>query len=102
MVLASVGMTRPSERTPRPPRVTLLSNGTTYDVFDVVSYEGNKLVVRGTLLFEIGETLRLKVERDGNISELMVRIDAHSGAGEEVQTSITVVEVQPVKRMVSG
>jgi hypothetical protein len=96
-------MTRPTERTSRPPRVTLLgSNGTTYDVFDVVSYEGNKLVVKGPLLFEVGETLRLKVERDGNISELMVRIDAHTGAGEELQTSITVVEVQPVKRMISG
>ena len=103
MVLAWVGMTRPSERFPRQTRVTLLgANGTTYDVFEVVSYEGNKLVVTGPLLFEIGETLRLKVERDGNISELMVRIDAHTGAGDEVQTSITVVEVQPVKRMVSG
>jgi|SRR5688572_15866066 hypothetical protein len=103
MVLAWVGMTRPSERTPRQPRVMLLgANGTTYDVFEVVSYEGNKLVVKGPLLFEIGETLRLKLERDGNISELMVRIDAHTGTGDEVHTSITVVEVQPVKRMVSG
>lgn len=103
MVLAWVGMTRPSERLPRPARVTLLGpNGSTYDVFEVVSFEGNKLVVKGPLLFEVGETLRLRVERDGNISELAVRIDAHTGAGDDLQTSITVVETQPVKRMVSG
>jgi len=87
----------------RPTRVTVLgANGTTYDVFEVVSYEGNKLVVTGPLLFEVGETLRLKVERDGNITELKVKITGHTGSGDAVQTAITVVETQPVKRLVSG
>jgi hypothetical protein len=95
MVLAGAGM--------RPTRVTVMgTNGTTYDVFEVVSYEGNKLVVKGPLLFEIGETLRLKVERDGNVSELKVKVTAHTGSGDDVQTAITVVETQPVRKLISG
>ena len=103
MVLAWAGMTRPSERNLRPTRVTVLGgNGTAYDVFEVLSYEGNKLVVKGPLLFEIGEKLRLKVEADGNITELVVRVDAHTGTGDEVQTAITVIDTHPVRRMISG
>jgi hypothetical protein len=93
----------PAERSPRPTRVRVLGgNGTAYDVFEVVSYEGNKLVVKGPLLFEVGETLRLQTERDGNVNELVVRVDAHRGAGDEVQTAITVVETQPVRKLISG
>lgn len=87
----------------RQTRVTVLgANGSTYDVFEVVSYEGNKLVVSGPLLFEVGETLRLQVERDGNITELKVKITAHTGAGDAVQSALTVVETQPVKKLISG
>ena len=96
-------MTRTPTPVPRPTRVSVLGgNGTTYDVFEVVSYEANKLLVRAPLLFEVGEQLRLKVERDGNITELKVRVDSHTGTGDDVVTVITVVESQAVRRMVSG
>jgi hypothetical protein len=78
------------------------ADGTSYDVFDLVTYDDSKLVVRGPLMFEVGEVLRLKVERDGNVSELKVRVDSHTGSGDDVLTAITVVETLPVKRMVSG
>jgi hypothetical protein len=88
---------------PRPTRVSVLGgNGATYEPFEVVTFEGAKLVVRGPLLFEVGENLRLKVERDGNVSEVKVRISAHAGSGEDVLTELTVLETQPVKRLISG
>jgi len=87
----------------RPTRVSVLGgNGASYEMFDIVSYEGETLMVKGPLLFEVGETLRLKLERDGNVSELRARVAAHAGAGEDVLTEIRVVDTVPVKRLVSG
>jgi hypothetical protein len=106
VVLADV-MSRTPTPTSRPTRVSVLGgNGASYEMFDIVSYEGETLVVKGPLLFEVGETLRLKLERDGNVSELRVRVAAHAGTGlgddGDVMTEIRVVDSQPVKRLVSG
>jgi len=96
-------MARTTTPAPRPSRVSVLGGGgAAYEVFDVVSHEGPKMMVKSPLLFEIGEVLRLRVERDGEVSELKVRVSAHAGKGEDVLTEITVVETQPVRRMVSG
>ena len=47
-------MARSPTPIPRPSRVSVLGgNGASYEVFDVVSHDDNKLVVKGPLLFEV-------------------------------------------------
>lgn len=102
MVLARP-MARSATPVPRVVRATVLgSAGTSYEVFDVVRYEAGKLVVRGPLLFEVGETLRIRLERDGDVNEVRARIAAHAGTGEDLVTEITILETQPLRRMISG
>ena len=73
-------------------RITVLGgNGTSYDVFEVVSFDDGKLTVRGPLLFEVGEQLRLKLERDGTVKEVAARVEAHAITGDDVVTRIAVV-----------
>jgi hypothetical protein len=73
-------------------RITVLGgNGTSYDVFEVVSFDERQLMVRGPLLFEVGEQLRLKLERDGTVQEVAARVEAHAIDGADVVTRIAVV-----------
>jgi hypothetical protein len=72
-------------------RITVLGgNGASYDVFEVVSFDDKQLVVRGLLLFEVGERLRLAVERDGAVTELGARVESHTGTGDDVVTRLAV------------
>jgi hypothetical protein len=62
------------------------------------------VVVRGSLLFEVGEQLRLRIDRDGDVTEIRGRVELHvTPNGEpEMQTEIAVIEVVPVRKLVSG
>ena len=79
----------PSTPPEAPPRVTVLGeDGSAYEVFEVVSYDDRRLVVRASLLFEVGERLRLRIERDGAVTQVEARVAAHDRAGEEVETEL--------------
>jgi hypothetical protein len=62
-------------------RVLLLEAGSPRDVFDVVSVENQLVRVRTAFLFEIGEELRLSIDRDGKTTETLTRVRAHATDG---------------------
>lgn len=67
------------------PRVTLVEDQGSFDVFEVLGLAGGVLRVRTTFLFEIGEELRLALEQDGQRTEATARVRGHVGAdGHEV------------------
>ena len=62
-------------------RVLLLEAGSAHDVFEVIAVEDGLIRVRTAFLFEVGEELKLSVERDGTTSEQQVRVRAHVDGG---------------------
>lgn len=75
-----------------PPRVAVLGeDGSAYEVFEVVSYDAERLEVRGSLLFEVGEQLRLRIEQDGAVTQVDARVEAHDRSGDVVVTALAMV-----------
>ena len=62
-------------------RVLLLEAGSTRDVFEVIAVEDQLVRVRTAFLFEIGEELKLSIERDGEATEAQARVLAHGADG---------------------
>ena len=62
-------------------RVLLLEAGSAHDVFDVVAVEDGLVRVRTAFLFEIGEELKLSIEREGQTTEALARVRAHMTDG---------------------
>jgi hypothetical protein len=61
--------------------VLLLEAGSAHDVFEVVAVEDGLVRVRSAYLFEIGEELKLSIERDGKTTETPARVLAHIADG---------------------
>jgi hypothetical protein len=61
--------------------VLLLEAGSGRDVFEVVAVEDGLVRVRTAFLFEVGEELKLSIERDGKSSEVQARVRAHVDDG---------------------
>jgi len=59
------------------PRVLVVDVGGTYDVFEVVDVVDELMRVRSPFLFEIGEEIKLRVERDGTVVDAQARVRAH-------------------------
>ena len=50
-----------------------------HDVFEVLGITDGIARVRSPLMFEIGEELNVRVERDGTTTEMVARVRAHIG-----------------------
>ena len=73
----------------RVPRVSVLGgDGAVYDVFEVVAWDDQTLVVRAPLLFEVGEELRLRIERDGGVTQAVARVEGHDRQDGDVRTAM--------------
>lgn len=70
-------------------RVLLLEAGSARDVFDVVAVDDALVRVRSAFLFEIGEELKLAIERDDGRTEVFARVRAHTRDGETELEVIT-------------
>jgi len=64
-----------------------------HDVFEVIEISGDcdRIRVRSLLLFELGEQLRIVVERDGHSFEATARVRAHTGPLEARITELEIV-----------
>ena len=63
-------------------RVVLLEAGGEHDIFEVVELAEGVARVRSPYLFDVGEELKLRLDRDGTISETTGRVRAHTGPAD--------------------
>ncbi len=80
-------------------RVLLVEAGTSSDVFDVVELTDTTLLARSPFLFEIGEELKLRIDRDGSIRDATARIKSHRADGV---SELELLEQSEPRRVVSG
>jgi hypothetical protein len=70
------------------PRVLLRDEGGDHVVFEVLSVTKTLIRVRSPYLFELGEELALRVERDGEVVDTTVKVRAHVGPAESRITEL--------------
>lgn len=68
--------------------VLVVDGGATHDVFEVVELADATARVRSTYLFEVGEELTVRVERDGAVQERRARVRAHVGPADAPVTEL--------------
>jgi hypothetical protein len=78
------------------PRVLVLGDDESHDVFDVLGLIDGIVRVRSPFLFEIGEELSIRIEQDGVVSEATARVRAHVGPDEGRITELEIIERQIV------
>lgn len=64
-------------------------------MISVVGGTGNVIMARTALLFELGEELRVRVERDGSSWEAIARIRAHIGSDDARVTELEISDFGP-------
>jgi len=84
------------------PRVLLVDDGKISDVFDVVDLVDGVVRVRTPFLFEVGEELKLRLERDGTVTDATARVRAHAGTGDDKVTELELGDQSEPRRMVTG
>ncbi|MBA3499590.1 MAG: hypothetical protein M4D80_40105 [Myxococcota bacterium] len=84
------------------PALIVLDEGKPYDLFDVLEIEGELARVRSPFLFEIGEELSVRIERDGEVFEAQARVRGHVGPAEMRITELELSEQTAPRRMVTG
>ena len=83
------------------PRLLVHGGGTpadVFDVFDVLGASGDVIRVRSALLFEVGEQLRVQIERDGVVSDAVARVRAHLGPDDARITELEIGERSEPRR----
>jgi hypothetical protein len=74
-------------------RVLLLDADTAHDVFELVEVAHAVIRVRTPYLFEVGEELRLRVERgDGQVVDASARVRKHTGELTDKVTELELVD----------
>jgi hypothetical protein len=72
------------------PRLLVLDDGRTHEVFDVLALADGIARVRSPFLFEVGEELAVRIEADGRVSEATARVRAHVGPEEARITELEI------------
>ncbi len=79
------------------PRIDVLDGGTSYDLFEVVSLDDKLARVRTPFLFEIGEELAIRIERDGRVFSATATVRAHVGPADAKVTELALSEQTPME-----
>jgi hypothetical protein len=82
------------------PRVLLVSNGKTVDVFELVDERDGVVRARSPFLFEIGEELNVQLERDDTVVDARARVRAHVDRGGDKITELELLEQSEPRRVV--
>jgi hypothetical protein len=72
--------------------VLLVDAGQAVDVFELVELTEGLVRVRAAFLFELGEELQLRIERDGSTVDTAARVRAHVGTGTDRVTELELGE----------
>ena len=91
----SMGSSRPAVGEAPAPRVLVLDNGTWHDVFEVLDATDQLVRARSPYLFEIGETLNVRIERNGSVTEATARVRAHTGPDDARVTELELTAKDP-------
>jgi len=83
-----MGSSRPAVGEVSAPRVLVLDNGAWHDVFEVLDATDQLVRARSPYLFEIGETLNVRIERNGSVTEASARVRAHTGPDDARVTEL--------------
>jgi len=75
-------------------RVLLLDAGKTVDVFELVELTPDVVRVRSPYLFEVGEELALRIDRDGTVTDARARVRAHVGDTADKVTELELAEAR--------
>ena len=83
----------PKRRGTRPvvSRVLLLDEDKPVDVFDLVELADGILCVRTPYLFEVGEQLSVRIEREGATADMQARVRAHVGPADNKLTELELI-----------
>lgn len=82
--------------------MAVLDDGKPYDLFDVLEIVDAIARVRSPFLFEIGEHLAVRIERDGQVYEAQAKVRAHVGPVEMRVTELELFEQTAPRRIVTG
>ena len=82
--------------------LAVLDDDRPYDLFDVLEIVGEVARVRSPFLFEIGEELAVRIERDGQVYEAHARVRAHVGPADMRITELELSDQTAPRRMVTG
>jgi hypothetical protein len=72
-------------------RVLLLDADKPVDVFELVELADGIVRVRTAYLFEVGEQLTVRIEREGTSADLQARVRAHTGTGDNRLTELELI-----------
>ena len=72
--------------------VQIVEGGQAHDVFDVVELTDTLARVRTAFLFDLGEDMTLRIERDGQTVDIPARVRAHVGTGPDKITELELGE----------
>lgn len=96
-------MSSPAVQSEAQPRISVVEAARgNFEVFEVVAVEGDVLRVRSPYLFEIGETLAVRVEQPTTVFDARVRVRAHTGPREARITELEIVERSAPRNVVTG
>lgn len=69
-------------------RVLVIDGSAAHDVFELVAIADGVARVRSPYLFEIGEELAVRVEQDGQTTDMTARVRAHTGPADARVTEL--------------
>ena len=74
------------------PRVLVMDEDRSHDVFDVLgAVDGDSIVrVRSPFLFEVGEEFPIRIEQDGTVYDALARVRAHVGPDDARITELEI------------
>jgi hypothetical protein len=71
--------------------VLLLDADQPVDVFELVALADGIVCVRSPYLFEVGEQLTVRIEREGATADLQARVRAHVGPADDKVTELELI-----------
>lgn len=85
------------------PKIQLVSQGDELlDAFEVVTAAEHNVRVKTPWLFEIGEELTLRITRGGAIANVKARVARHATVEGELVTALDLLEVRPLRTVITG